>query len=547
MLARGTPAAPRRMLIVEIAPSAGRPDALRKLISALPTNGSITYILVQHLDQAQKHLMVELLAEHTAKPVSQVTQDVIIELNYVNVISAISCLSVSDGALHRLKPTAPSNARMPVDFLLESMVNKRSNRAIAIILSGTGSDSTLGVGAVHHGSAFVLAQDSVEFEYDDMPQSAVASARVDVVLTVTKMPAALAGRLHGLDNTAAPKPPASPHNALPRTIGPFRKNTPHDFTLYKIAALQRQIERRMTLASIPVTDMARNRPILERVATERCLLDTDLLINVTSFFRDLKIFELCAKTIVPDVVRLHTEDRPLRIWIAGCSTGEKTYSLAMTFVEAIAVAKQTIKLCVVASDVDPDVVATAREGHYSKTTTVDISSERLARFFMKYGHVYNVLPELCANAVFTIQDLLADPPISKLDFVLCRNVLIYLGPDTQTKVIALFYFAPRRYGVLLLVTSETVDQDPATAHWRTLPGLFRRLVLENYPSAPCSSIVAKNTFIRGIRPNAICALCPSIQRMTRSRWRHRDRIRGSARPLIKSAGRSQTSPLQAGV
>ena len=430
MSARGTPAAPRRLLIVEIGASAGRPDALRELISELPADGSITCILVEHLDQTQKRLMVELLAVHTAMPVSQVTKDALIELKYIYVIPPRSCWSVSDDALHRWKPTAPRKARMPVNFLFESMVNRGSNRAIAIILSGTGSDGTLGVRAVHHDSAFVLAQDSVEVEYDDMPQSAVANGSVDVVLTVAKMPAALAGRLHGMDNTAAPKPPASPHNALPRTIGPLRKNTQHDFTLYIIETLQRQIVRRMTLDSIPVTDMARNRAILERVATERCMLDADLF---------------------------HFGPRRYGVLLLGTS--------------------QTI-------------------GHADGRFEVVAKSERIYRRIVENR------------------------------------------PDASL-------FSTSSGDGLRIPSS--IDQDAATAHRRTLPGLFRRLVLENYTSARCSSIVGKNAFIRGVRPNAICALRPSIQRMTRSRWRHRDCTRGFARPLIKSAGRSQTSPPKAGV
>ncbi len=191
-------------------------------------------------------------------------------------------------------------------------------------------------------------------------------------------------------------------------------------------------------------------------ASELDLLAKDLLINVTSFFRDPKVFDLLAAKIVPDLVRKHAPDHPLRIWIAGCSTGEETYSLAMLFREEITAAKRNVKLQVFASDVDPDAVASAREGLYPETIEADVSPARLARFFAKEDHGYRVLPELRAAVVFTVQDVLADPPFSRLDLVSCRNLLIYLRPEAQAKVVSLFHFALREGGILLLGSSETV-------------------------------------------------------------------------------------------
>ncbi len=187
-------------------------------------------------------------------------------------------------------------------------------------------------------------------------------------------------------------------------------------------------------------------------------LAKDLLINVTSFFRDPKVFDALAETVIPDLVRDHTLDQPLRIWIAGCSTGEEAYSLAMLFREQIAAEKRNIKLQVFASDVDPDAIATAREGLYPETIAADVSPERLARFFSKEDHGYKVSADLRATVVFTVQDVLADPPFSRLDLVSCRNLLIYLGPEAQAKVIALFHFALRQGGILLLGSAETRRQ-----------------------------------------------------------------------------------------
>ena len=212
----------------------------------------------------------------------------------------------------------------------------------------------------------------------------------------------------------------------------------------------------MAMAAIETDDMDRYLDLLRSDAAELDLLAKDLLINVTSFFRDPKVFDLLAEKIIPDLVRGHPPDQPLRIWIAGCSTGEETYSLAMLFREQITAANRNIKLQVFASDVDPDAVASAREGLYPEAIEADVSPERLARFFSKEDHGYRVLPELRAAVVFTVQDVLADPPFSRLDLVSCRNLLIYLRPEAQAKVISLFHFALREGGILLLGNSETI-------------------------------------------------------------------------------------------
>jgi two-component system CheB/CheR fusion protein len=241
---------------------------------------------------------------------------------------------------------------------------------------------------------------------------------------------------------------------LTQIIDLLRTKTAHDFALYKPGTLLRRIERRMALAA--TTDTSRYLKLLREDSGELALLAKDLLINVTSFFRDPKTFELLAEKVIPDLVRLQPTDRPLRIWVAGCSTGEETYTLAMLFLEEIAAAKRTIKLQVFASDVDEDAVALAREGVYPESIAAEVSPARLARFFAKEEHGYRVVPELRGVVVFTVQNVLADPPFSRLDLVSCRNLLIYLRPEAQAKVLSLFHFALREGGVLFLGGAETV-------------------------------------------------------------------------------------------
>jgi two-component system CheB/CheR fusion protein len=278
---------------------------------------------------------------------------------------------------------------------------------------------------------------------------------VDHVLPV----AGIADALLQYDQRITPKRATSGpdrQETLLKIVDLLRTNTAHDYTLYKLGTLQRRIERRMAMASIESGDMDRYLEVVRSDPVELGHLAKDLLINVTSFFRDPKVFDFLAEKIVPDLVRNHSPDQPLRIWIAGCSTGEETYSLAMLFREQITLSKRHIKLQVLASDIDREAVESARDGLYPETIEADVSPARLARFFTKEEHGYRISSELRASVVFTVQDLLADPPFSRLDLVSCRNLLIYFRPEAQAKVIALFDFALREGGILLLGSTETV-------------------------------------------------------------------------------------------
>jgi two-component system CheB/CheR fusion protein len=446
--------------VVGIGASAGGLDACIKLVSALPAGNGMAFILVQHLDPSHESMMVELLSGHTSMRVLQATDGMRLERDHFYVIPPGTYLSVSAGGLHLSQPLARHGSRLPFDFLLHSIAEEYGARAICVVLSGTGADGSLGLKAVKEKHGFVIAQDPDEAEYDGMPESAIATGLVDLVLPVTQIPGALvehAQRPVAGNANSRSIPRDKSRDDLSGIIDLLRIKTAHDFRLYKPGTLQRRIERRMGMSGIETGGMGRYLTILQADAAELDLLARDLLINVTSFFRDPKIFEFVADKIVPDLVRNHAPNSSVRIWIAGCSTGEETYSLAMLFREEIAKAKLNIKLQVFASDVDPEAVAVARDGLYPETIAADISQARLDRFFSKEeGGGYRVLPELREAAVFTVQDVLADPPFSRLDFVSCRNLLIYLRPEAQARVISLFHFALRQGGILLLGSSETV-------------------------------------------------------------------------------------------
>ena len=457
--ARGTPRDSGFFPIVAIGASAGGLDAYRSFLDALPADCGMAFILVQHLDPTHESMLVDLLAGHTSMTVLQATDGMPIKRDHLYIIPPGTYLSVEHGALHLSEPHARHGARLPFDFLLNSLATDCGSRTVAMVLSGTGADGSVGLKAVRENGGLVIAQDPDEASHDGMPRNAILTGSVDQVLPVEKMPDALEQFRPQL---AAKRPPGSlgsqdgAQDRLPEIIDLLLSKTAHNFTLYKQGTLRRRIERRMGLAEIELRAMNRYLKLLQSDPRELDLLAKDLLINVTSFFRDPKVFDFLAEKIIPELIGSQAPDHILRVWVAGCSTGEETYSLVMLFREAITSAKRNVKLQVFASDVDPDAVAVAREGFYPQAIETDVSAERLARFFTKEDHGYRILPELRAAIVFTVQDVLADPPFSRLDFVSCRNLLIYLGPEAQTKTISAFHFALRDGGILLLGNSETV-------------------------------------------------------------------------------------------
>jgi two-component system CheB/CheR fusion protein len=447
--------------VVAIGASAGGLEACTRFLDALPAAiSNMAFILVQHLDPTHEDLLVELLATHTSLTVLQATDGMPIERNHLYIIPPASFLAVGGGALH-LQPTqGRRGARLPVDVLLLSMAQEYGPRAICIVLSGTGADGSIGLLAIKQNGGLVIVQDPAEAGYDGMPRSAIATGAADVVLPLAAMPEALLAQAAKSALQTWSNRSVQIADRLPEIIDLLRARTTHDFSLYKPGTLTRRVERRMVIAAIGVDEVDRYVATLRNDPTEADRLAKDLLIHVTGFFRDPAVFDLLAETIVPDLIRRHATDGPLRIWVAGCSTGEEAYSLAMVFQEQILAADSPaaghVKLQVFASDVDADAVATARDGLYPGAIDADVTPSRLARFFTKEDQSYRVLPELRAMVVFAVQDLLTDPPFSHLDLVSCRNVLIYLSAEAQQRVVALFHFALKKGGILLLGSSEVV-------------------------------------------------------------------------------------------
>jgi len=449
---------PASFLVVGVGASAGGLDACRHLLRALPADSGMAFILVQHLDPTHESMMVELLASHTTMKVCQAETGMRVEPDHLYVIPPGTYLAVEDGSLQLSQPPVRHGARLPFDFLLQSMGAAYGPRAVSITLSGTGADGSIGVNAINQNGGFVIVQEPKEAGYDGMPRNAVLTGSVDSVLAIDKMPDALIRYSKDLPARAtAPHVPVviDTESSLTAIIELLREKTTHDFRLYKKGTLQRRIERRMLITVDETKDMGRYLDVLRKDNNEVEQLAKDLLINVTRFFRDTDVFDALAAKTIPELIAAHKTDQPMRIWVPGCSTGEETYSLAILFREAFSEAESSIKLQIFASDVDPDAVESAREGLYPSSIKGEVSEERLKRFFTKDEHGYRVLPELRTAVVFTVQDVLTDPPFSRLDMVSCRNLLIYLDTTAQAKVIALFHFALRQKGILLLGSSET--------------------------------------------------------------------------------------------
>lgn len=446
------------MPIIAIGASSGGLETVSKLLEAIAPTTGMAFILVLHLDPSHESMVVGLLADHTGMMIVEATDGCPIRADHLYVIPPGRYLSVRAGVPHLSPRQALHGARLPFDVLLNSLAQGHGRQTVGIILSGTGADGSGALAALKTAGGYVIAQNPEDAEYDGMPRSAIDTELVDQVLDLMDIPHALDVRKAVIAKQPAEQgdPVATISTGLSEIIALLKDTTSHDFRQYKPGTLARRIERRIALRALERGDLSAYLALLRTDPAERDLLAKDLLINVTSFFRDPPVFAALAKTIIPELIQRLPEHKALRIWVAGCSTGEEAYSIGMLCRDAINASGRDIKLQIFASDVDPDAIATAREGLYSFAIEQTVPADQLARFFVKDEVGYRVAIPLRGDVVFTVQDVLSDPPFSNIDLVSCRNMLIYLNPEAQAKVIALFHFALREGGMLVLGASETV-------------------------------------------------------------------------------------------
>jgi len=447
--------------IVGIGASAGGLAAFEAFFSGMPadTDPGMAFVLVQHLAPDHKSILTDLISRYTRMQVFEVKDGMVVQPNCAYIIPPNRDMAFLNGALQLMEPTAPRGQRLPIDFFFRSLAQDQRERAICIVLSGTGSDGTLGVRAIKGEGGLVMAQTPDSTEYDGMPRSAIATGLVDYQLPPAEMPAQLmAYAAHAFGKPFRPITAPTPkgENTLKKIFILLRAQTGHDFSNYKPSTIHRRIERRMAVQQIDSMDGYLK--YMQQTPAEVEALFRDLLIGVTSFFRDPEAFKALEEQVIPKLFARKAPGTTIRVWSPGCSTGEEAYSIAILLQEHLEALKQSYAVQVFATDLDNRAIATARAGLYPSSISADISPERLARFFSAEpdGSTYRIHKVIRDMLIFSEQDLVKDPPFSKLDLISCRNLLIYMGGDLQKKLIPLFHYALNRGGFLFQGTSETV-------------------------------------------------------------------------------------------
>jgi len=451
------------MRIVGIGASAGGLVALEAFFHTTPVDTGMAFIVVQHMDPTQKALLPELLQRATRMPVLEAQQDRRIQPNTVYVIPSNAELRVENDCLKLAHPPEPRGMRLPINVLFSSLASTGCERAVAVVLSGMGSDGTLGLQAVSATGGLTVVQAPESAQFDAMPRSAIATGCVDIVAPVEELPERILDYLSRLSDTDKTEPPRAevpqtPTPPIATIIDILQQKTRHDFSLYKPSTLIRRIERRMAIHGIP--DFPAYAAYLNDSSQEVQLLFKELLIGVTRFFRDAEVWDCLAEEALPALMAQRSPDTNLRIWAVGCSTGEEAYSLAMVFTEALEQldTRSNMTFQVFASDLSQEMIETARKGRYPRAIEEQVSAARLKRFFTKNENSYQVHQSLRDRVLFAQHDVILDPPFTKLDLIACRNLLIYFDPMLQRRLLPLFHYSLREDGLLLLGNSETVGR-----------------------------------------------------------------------------------------
>lgn len=448
----------RPTVVVGIGASAGGLAAFTDFLQHMPPDSGMAFVLVQHLDPRQPSLLPELLALHTRMPVHPVVDRMPIAPDHVYLIPPNTTLTIDQGRLCLTAPHEARGHRMPIDRFFYSLATNQGDHAVGIILSGTGTDGTLGLAAIRECGGLTLAQAPDSAQYDAMPQSAIVHGVVDQVLPVAQMPAALyvyaQARAPYLSLSAAREAPAEIEAALQAISAILQQATGHDFSHYKPATRLRRIARRMQV--VRTTELADYVARLRQDRKETDRLFQDLLISVTHFFRDPAAFEALAATVIPQLFRAKDASTPVRVWVPGCATGEEAYSIAILLREHLGPLTPTPPVQVFATDIDEPALDVARQGRYDNRIAALISAERLARFFVHTGGTYQVTKPIRELCLFSSHNLIGDPPFARLDLIVCRNLLIYFDAELQHRLIPLLHYALAPQGYLFLGSSESV-------------------------------------------------------------------------------------------
>lgn len=454
---KGRPRPVRSCPVAGIGASAGGLEALLQFLEQVPVDSGLAYVIVQHLDPTQKGMMPELLQRATAMKVAQVKDRTRVRPNCVYVIPPNHDMSLLHGVLHLLTPTASRGLRLPIDFFFRSLAEDQREQSIGIILSGMGSDGTLGLRAIKEKAGVVLVQDPATAKFDPMPRSAIEAGLADFVAPAQELAGKLLTYRQHLPQMGKGSPPweEKARGALEKIVILLRAHTGHDFTLYRRNTLHRRVERRMGIHQL--SRIGAYVRFLQENPQELGILFKELLIGVTCFFRDPVAWQQLTKHALLPWLARRPAGATLRAWIPGCSSGEEAYTLAMAFIEARKLSRDpaNISLQIYATDLDKDAIDKARQGFYLPNIAADVSPARLKQFFIKEANGYRVNKQVRAMVVFATQNLIMDPPFTKLDLLCCRNLLIYLTPELQRKLFPLFHYSLNPGGVLFLGSAES--------------------------------------------------------------------------------------------
>ena len=444
--------------VVGIGASAGGSDALSAFLGNVPENSGLAFVIVQHMENNNKRILVDLLQRDTSMEVVQAYENISVESGFVYVIPPNKNMSIKNNVLHLFDYIEPHNRWLPIDFFLRSLANDKKERSIGVILSGMGSDGTAGLREIKEKGGYVFIQKPSSAKFDDMPRSAIEAGLADVITTVETMPSKIISYLEHKPNMVM----TDKYSAVKlmgyfdNIIAMLRSHTGHDFSSYKKNTIQRRIERCMGIHKIDdITTYVR---FLKENPQELNLLFKEFLIGVTSFFREPAEWELIEDNVIPALLAERSSTDTVRVWISGCSTGEEAYSLAIVFKDVMNKLKpfKDFSIQIFATDLDSEAIDKAREGVFPVNIAKDMSAQRLNKYFVNVDGGYQIARDIRDMVIFAQQNMIKDPPFTKIDIMICRNLLIYLTPEIQKKLIPLFHYSLNSGGFLFLGSAESV-------------------------------------------------------------------------------------------
>ncbi|MCX6701400.1 MAG: PAS domain-containing protein, partial [Methanomicrobiales archaeon] len=453
---RNTPTPESSFPIIGIGASAGGLEAFELFFKTMPVNSGMAFVLVPHLDPGHASMLSDILQRNTTMLVHEAVDQTKVQPNHVYIIPPAKDMAIFHGALHLSIPEQARGLRLPIDSFFRSLAEDQGERSICVILSGSGSDGTLGLRAIHGAGGVSFVQEPSTAKYDGMPTSAVQSGLATYVMPVDKITEQLVIYVKTITDTGVPPAPPVPTalSAMRRIMMLLRSKTGNDFSQYKQSTIRRRIDRRMVVHNL--TEMDAYARYLQENPAEVNTLFKELLINVTSFFRDKEAFDALDKKVILQLFENKPEHYIFRVWVPGCASGEEAYSIAMLFREHMDGIKQEWKVQIYATDIDEDAIATARAGLYPPNIAIDVSPDRLHRFFTKEDAGFRIKKEIREMVVFAIQNVIKDPPFTKMDLISCRNLLIYLDTELQNRVIPAFHYALKPEGALFLSPTEGI-------------------------------------------------------------------------------------------